>query len=457
MTPLQFLRALRAHYKVVVILFLITVAVTLAVSSTLPVRYSASASVMVDVRASDPLTAMIMPSSLSTQIDIIESDRVSRKVIKQLKLDEGPVVKQQWLDATNGRGTLEDWLVDRMQKNIKVSPSRDSNIITITYYGGDSGFVALAANAYAQAYIDTIVEMKVEPAKQYARWFEDQTKVLRENVEQAQARLSKYQQSHGIVEKDERLDYESAKLRELSSQLTVVQGQTSDSRSKQKSGADTLPEIMQSTVITSLKSDIARREATLQETALNLGKNHPQYQRLESELASLKARLEAETLHMTRSFATASTVGQSKESELRAAIEAQKKKLLTLRNERDEIEVLQRDVAAATQALDAVNSRLNQTSLESQATRANVSLLTPAVAPLEPSSPKPLRVMLMLSMALGILIGVGAAFMLEMLDRRIRSVDDLAEMLQMPVLGVINRVKTQSRLPLSGVARPRLR
>jgi protein tyrosine kinase modulator len=316
--------------------------------------------------------------------------------------------------------------------------------------------VAALANAYAQAYIDTIVEMKVEPAKQYARWFEDQTKSLRDNLEEAQGRLSKYQQDHGIVEKDERYDSESAKLRELSSQLTVVQAQTNDSRSKQKTGSDNLPEISQNTVIANLKSDVARKEATLQEAAINLGVNHPQYQRLQSELASLKARLDTETQYATRSFATASSVGQNKEAELIAAIEAQKRKLLRLRNQRDEIEVLQRDVAAATQALDSVNNRLNQTNLESQATRANAALLTPAVVPLEPSSPKPLRVMLLLAAALGAVIGVGVAFILETLDRRIRSAVDLAEMLQIPVLGVIRRIEPR-RKALPGVVRPRLR
>ena len=160
---------------------------------------------------------------------------------------------------------------------------------------------------------------------------------------------------------------------------------------------------------------------------------------------------------MARSFAAVSTVGQSKESELRAAIEAQKKKLLALRNERDEMEVLQRDVVAATQASDAINSRLNQASLESQATKTNVMLLSPAVAPLGPSFPKPFRVMLLLSIGLGAAVGLGAAFGLEMLDRRIRSADDLAEMLQTPVLGIMKRVRTPRRLSFSGTARPRLR
>ena len=453
----QILFAIRSRYKIALLLFVVTAGAALSVSSGLPVRYTATASVMVDAGPRDALTAMIMPQNLTTQIEIIESDRVSRKVMKHLRLDEDPTVKEGWLVATKGEGTLEDWLIGLLRGSIKVERSSDSNILLISSKGADSNFAAQTANAYAQAYIDTIVEMKVEPAKQYVSWFENQVKVLAGNLERAQTQLSSYQKTHGIVEKDERMDEEAAKLRDLSAQLTVVQGQTSDSRSKQISGDDTLPDVMQNALISGLKTDIARREASLQETALNLGQNHPQYQRMASEISALKRQLEVETRNVARSYSSASSVGQSKEADLRRAIEAQKRKLMTLRSARDGMDVLQRDVTAAAQALDSVNARLNQTALESQVTGANVSMLTPAVAPLAPSSPKPMRVMALLSIALGIFVGLGSAVGIEMLDRRVRSTEDLAEMLQIPVLGVVKRVRLRPRTPLIGVVRPRLR
>ena len=218
-----------------------------------------------------------------------------------------------------------------------------------------------------------------------------------------------------------------------------------------------MPDVMQNAVISGLKTDIARREASLQETALNLGQNHPQYQRMASEISALKRQLDVETRNVARSYSSASSVGLSKEADLKRAIEGQKRKLMTLRSARDGMDVLQRDVTAAAQALDSVNARLNQTALESQVTGANVSMLTPAVAPLAPSSPKPMHVMAILSIALGILVGLGSAVGFEMLDRRVRSTEDLAEMLQIPVLGVVKRVTVRPRTPLLGLARPRLR
>jgi polysaccharide biosynthesis transport protein len=448
----QFLLILRARYKVVLFILFGTVVVTLVLSVLLPKQYTATASVVVDVKSPDPiagviLPAMTMPGYMATQVDIINSDRVAQKVVKLLKLDENPVFKKLWMETTEGKGRVEAWLAELLHKKLQVKPSRDSNVINIGYIAVDPGFAAAVANAFTQAYIDTNIELKVEAAKQYSRWFGEQSKVLRDNLEKAQAKLSEYQQKHGIVASDERLDNETAKFNELSTQLTVVQGQTSDAQSKQRSGSasNTLPEVMQNPLIQNLKAEIARQEAKLQEIAGNLGKNHPQYQRAESEIASLKQKLEAETRQITSGFSTSRTVGMDKEAELKAAIEAQKKIVLEIKRARDELAVLMRDVEAPQKAYDAVTQRFNQTSLESQSTQSNVAVLTPATEPIEPSFPKILLNSL-IAIFLGTLLGVSTALMFEILDRRIRSAEDLAEMLQLPVLGVIQRSKKRGSL-----------
>jgi len=265
-------------------------------------------------------------------------------------------------------------------------------------------------------------------------------------MEKAQTKLSEYQQTHGIVASDEKLDSETAKLNDLTAQLAVVQGQTADANSKQRAGSELLPEVSENKLVAELKSDIAKKEASLQELAVNLGQNHPKYRQAESEIAALKQKLDAEKRRVTSSFAATSKVSKEKEAELTAAIQAQKQKLLQLKSERDQLAVLQRDVDAAKSAYDTVAVRYNQTSLASQATQTNVSVLVPAIEPGAPSSPDP-RKNTLLSIAVGFALGIGVALMFEMIDRRIRSVDDLNEMLQVPVLGIVQRSKIRRRLP----------
>ena len=128
------------------------------------------------------------------------------------------------MDGSHGwrRGT-DVWLAELLKQKLDVKPSRESNVINIEFSGTDPGFAAAVANAFAQAYIDITLNSKSTPARQYATWFEDQTKIVREKLEKAQAALSAYQQKSGIIATDERLDHEIAKLNELSTRLTIVQ------------------------------------------------------------------------------------------------------------------------------------------------------------------------------------------------------------------------------------------
>jgi protein tyrosine kinase modulator len=455
--PRQILLVLRARWKAALFVLLAVVGATLGMADRLPKQYVASTSLVIDIRSPDPIAAMLLPANLGTQIDIIRSERVARLVVRLLKLDENPDVRQQWHEATHGDAPLDAWMGELMLKHLTVTPGRDSNIVNIEYRTTDPAFAAAVANAFAQAYIETTIEMRVEPAKQYAKWFGDQGKSLREALEKAQSRLSAFQQEKGIVQKDERLDTETARLNELATQLTTVQAQTVDARSKQLSGvaSATLPEVLSNTVIAGLRSSIAQKEAALKEAAVNLGTRHPQYIRMESELADLKKSLEEETRHVAKGFSSSRAVGKDKEKELLAAIAVQKKKVLRLKSERDQLAVLQRDVDAAQSAYDAVTKRFNQASLESQATRANISVLNPATTPLAPAFPKPFRTMVLLAFSLGIALGLGTAYVLEYFDRRIRSADDLAEMLQLPVLGVIPGKRGGTRRAL-GRGRPTL-
>src|SRR6185503_8438626 len=323
---------LRERWKVAFLVFLLTLGAGAAVAHLLPKRYVAEAAVMVDVRSPDPISALlspggIHPGSMGTQVDIIKSDRVARKVVRILRLNENPAVRNMWLASSDGKGRLEDWLSELLQRGLKVTPSRDSSIVTIAYQGSDPVFVAGVANAYAEAYIEASVELKVEPARQYAEWFGDQAKGLRENLEKAQSRLSEFQQRKGIVVTDEHMDHELARLNELSARLIVVQQETRDAQTKRRAGdSDTLPEVMGSPLVQGLRSNIAQLEVKISEAGSNLGSRHPQYLRMQAELAELKKRLAAETSHVTSSYSTSTSVGKGRETELKIAIDAQRKK-----------------------------------------------------------------------------------------------------------------------------------
>lgn len=450
MTLHQFFLILRARYRVILLVLAFALTAALAASLLMPRKYTAQTSLLVDVRTPDPvagagISGVIAPSYMATQVDIIGGDLVAQRVVKMLKLDEDEETKADWQKATEGRGSLESWIAKDLQSALLVQPARESNVINITYKGGNAENVAQVVNAFAQAYLDTNLSLKTEPARLYATWFDEQTKVSRAKLEEAQARLSDYQQKAGIVSSDERVDYETARLAQISTQLTAVQGETTDSQSKRNSRGDTVAEVMQSTLINGLKADIARLEAKVSENNVNLGVNHPLRQRAEAELASLRSRLASESNRISASIETAYRVGKDRERELQASVNAQKTKVLALNKQRDELNVYRRDVEAAQRAYETVSQSASQTRLQSLTNQTNVVRLNTALAPIDPSSPK-LALNLLIAAFVGTLLGVGYAMVLELRNRRVRSSEDLMQMLDLPVLASISSNGAKRRM-----------
>ena len=453
MTFGQFLSILRARWWVVALVLGLTVATTLVVSLLLPRQYTATASVVVDFKP-DPVSAFAFgggasPAYMATQVDIIRSERVAQRVVRNLNLNENPQVRQQWLDETGGEGNIEVWLASVFQKQMDVVPSRESSVIAVSYKAPDPRFAAGLANAFAQAYIDTALELRTDPARLYSTFFENRAKEARETLEKAQSKVSVFQKQAGIIATDERLDVETARLNELSSQATMMQALLAESASRQaqaQSGqGDRMQEVLNNANVSQLKADISRAEAQLQQLATRLGDKHPQVEEAKASLAELRSRLEAETRKVTGSVTVSANINRQRLAEVQRALQAQRDKVLKMKAVRDEGLVLLRDVENAQRSYDALLQRFTQTSLEGQTTQSNINLLTQATPPLEPSSP---RIVLntLLSIFLGTLLAVGTALLLELKDRRVRNVDDVVEALGLPVLGLMPKPGTQLQL-----------
>jgi chain length determinant protein EpsF len=461
MTLRQFLRVLRARWLSTLSVFLAVVCLALLVGVLSPKLYTASATVVVEPKT-DPIapvayTAQISSGYIATQVDIISSDRVAQRVVRNLKLDQVPQSIAEWRGSTGGRGTVTAWLAEKLRKTLAVTPSRDSSVIEIAVTWTDPKNAAILANAFARAYMDTNVDLKVDPARQYAAWFEERSRALRADLEEKQQRLAEYEAKTGIVATDGRLDIENARLAELSTQLLTIQAQRQDSQSRQRqAGADnaSLPEVLQSPLIGALKADLSRAQAKLQDIATTLGKNHPDYRTTAAQIASLHQRIEEETNRIAASLGNTAQVNQRRENEIRAALEAQKQHMLDITHHHDEVAVLQNDVTAAQRNLDAVTQRLAQTSLESQLDQTNIVLLAPATEPLYRSSPR-YSLNLLIGGFLGAVLGMGLALMRELSDRRLRDEVELVELLGVPVLGTISAVRATRRLSRPPALLPR--
>jgi succinoglycan biosynthesis transport protein ExoP len=452
----QFLLIMHARRKIILLILLTTVVAAVAISLLLPKTYKATTTLVLNYKGIDPVTGLALPAQLmpgytATQVDIIRSQNVALRVIEQLKLAEGDAVKQNFMEATDGVGDIRIWLSGLLLKKLDVVPSRESSVLDINFSGAPPQFAAAVANAFAAEYQGAASQFKTEPMKRASTYLDHQVKVLRSNLEGAQNKLSKYQQDKGIVTADNRLDVETARLNELSAQLVMVQGQVMEASSRQRQtrvNAGESPDVLANPLVQNLKASLAQAEAKFSEIAQRLARNHPQYQSTKAEVDKLRAQLNEHIAATSNSIGNNARILQQREAELRAAVAAQKAKVLELNRARDELAMLAREVDSVQRAYDGSMQRLNQTSLEGSADQTEVAVLNPATAPIEAASPK-LVLNTLLAIFLGTMFGVGVGLLAELLDRRVRMAGDLAEVLQAPVLGVMPKARLKRRRSLA--------
>ncbi len=444
----QFLLILKARAKIVLGVLGFVVLATLVINLLLPKIYKATTSLVLNYKGADPVTgltvpAQLMPGYMATQIDIITSRNVALKVVEQLKFAENKSAQKQFTDATGGKGDIRGWFADKLLGGLEAKPSRESSVIEISFSGTDPEFAATMANAFAEAYQQTNIQLKAEPSQRASEFLDEKTKILRRNLEEANAKMSMYQQEKGLTSVMGNLDVESARLNELSSQLVSAQSQSFDSESRKRGtrgNGDESPDVAANPIVQNLKIAITQAESKFSELSQRLGSSHPQYQSAEAELNKLKSQLLEQTRRATTTIGGSARISQQLESELRAAVNAQKARVLELNRSRDELSVLQRDVENAQRAVDSASQRLTQTTMEGSVNQADIAVLNPAVAPQRHSSPS-IKFNLVLAAFLGTLLGIAAGLLAEMSDRRVRSREDMSELLEVPVLAVINSKK----------------
>lgn len=442
----RLLAILQARWRAAVLVFGLVLMLGAAGLYLKPKRYTATASVLLDVKSPDPIAGMVLqgmmsPSYMLTQVDVIQSQRVALAAAKSLKLVDSAAMREIWMAQTDGQGSFETWVADALRADLDVRPSRGSNVIYVAYTHRDPAFAASVANAVVQSYVDTTLELRVAPARQYGKQFEAHAKLLRGELEEAQRKLSEFRKRNALVDSGDRVDIETAQLGELSSQLIALQAAATESgtRSGQaSSNVDKMPEVISSPVVSALLSERSRTQVRLDELKTRLGDQHPQVVELQTQLTQLSERVRQESQRVAGGMGVNSNVNSIRLAQARKAVEEQRAKVVRLKALQDEATVLQQDVANAQRAYDGVLARLNQASLEGQTAQANVSALELAAEPTLPSSPQK-KTVLILALLAGAGLGVGTALLREMRDRRLRTSEDIARLLSNPVMVALPR------------------
>jgi polysaccharide biosynthesis transport protein len=451
MIAAQSVEILRGRVELIFFTLVVTVISTLIFSLLSPNKFTANATFVVNFKETSIgdsiLQTTLADSYMGTQIDIVRSPGVAEKVMEKLKLDEDP----GWADAldVNDQTIIRQSIIEYLLENLEVVPSRESRIVNLSFTAEDPNFAATVANSFVQAYIETNLDLSVSPAHRSAEWFNQELARLRSQLQTAQEKLSAYQLENGILIENRDGDLDVDKMNGLSRELLAARTERAAAESRREEvekfiknvgGFNSLPEVQSNFLIQRIRGDLVQKESELSQISGRLGQNHPEYNRIRSDVDGLRSKLARETSQIGQAVLLEARkevqLAKNHEQELIKEMEMEKNRLASRHQSRIQVPALQQEVLIAQQVYEMVLQQYNQSNLESRLKLTNIGILNNAVPPLKRSSPK-IKINLIVGFVLGLMLGVGIAIVAEATNPIVRTEDGLDETLGVPLIGFL--------------------
>jgi uncharacterized protein involved in exopolysaccharide biosynthesis len=435
MSPIQFLRILIARRWIVAVTFVTCVAVALGVAKMLPERYPAQARVMLDVVKPDPVTGQMLPGALArayvkTQIEIIKDYRVTGEVVDRLGWATNPAVVAMWQKDTGGDGDIRRWAATRISENTSAAVVEGSNILEIVYESSNPDDAKQIASLIREAYMAASLQLRTDGAGRTAVWYREQAEAARKVLTAAEDAKNRFERANGLVITAGGTEAESTKLASLQQALVAAQSGEAGQQFQASVAGST------SAVVDSLKVQLATLNDQIEQAAEKLGTEHPTYKSGIARRNLLMKQLAEETAAARNAGAMQSNASRRTVAELQAQYEAQKAKVLGMKDILDQHAQLQREVDLRRTQYEKAAARTADLQLESNVSESGLVVLGDATGGKERSFPI-WRNIIALASAFGLALGIVVALLTEMYARRIRGPEDLRFASKVPVLAVI--------------------
>jgi len=386
-----------------------------------------------------------------TQFKIIKGLDVSQRVVSKLHLEEDPefmgIDPGETLTEEERRKRLADKLPARtLQAMIYVDPVRDSRMIHVSVDNPDPERAAELVNEVVFAYREQNIDYRRGVLREANSELSKMVKGYRGSKEEADQNLLEFEHKHNVGSFETRKKSIEGRVHLLNNRqgqlmLDRAELEARMARVKRLVNHDdffSLPigDVLSSSFVSSLKSRlVGLRDERTAET-VTYGRRHPKIQALDSQIRELEITLKTEvSAHLTAVKGDYREVVRTLEK-IDSLLEDANMDLAAIGSLQVEYNTLAERKEDATDVYDQVRNRFMETSLSAQVETNNVRIQELARVPERPLRPD-IRLSLAVGSLLGLFLGIGLAFLVEMLDNTINGPLDAERLVGAPCLGII--------------------
>jgi polysaccharide biosynthesis transport protein len=413
-------------------------------------------------------TSTIDQEFYQTQYGLLRSRALAERVANQLRLVDDPKFFERFgvkentpaFQLTNnryppaGRAERQKVAGEILLKNLAVNPTRLSRLVDIAFTSPDPAFSAKVANAWAEAFIQTNLERKVQATAYGRNLLERQLRLQKERLDESQRQLVNYasqqqiinlpaQSSNGTTTAERSIVADDlASLNASLLQATADRIQA-EARYREAGRAGASTEALRNIAINSLRSRRAELAADYQKLMVQFEPGYPAARAIKSQIDQIDGAIAREERRVSGSLEADYREAQSREEALKGRVNSLKSSYLDLRRRSIQYNIYQQEVDTNRALYDGLLQRYKEIGVAGGVGVNNVAVVDAADVPEKPSSPRML-LNLVASLLAGLFIGAALALVLEQIDEAIADPTEIERRLGLPLLGSVPKVEGET-------------
>lgn len=409
-----------------------------------------------------------------TQFEILKSRELARRVVVNIGLvnepefnpyhpDNKTTFSLRALILGEEEAPTEDEIIakttEKFMEAITVSPVRKTQLVMVSVESKSPELAAKAANAMAEAFINSHLEAKVGMSQQAADWLGERLGGLKERLNESERRLQEYREANNLVDVEGVNTLVAKEIDQITQRLVEARARRleleSTFRQLQSLGVKTydnlssLPVILSNPLVVKLRESETQTELKVSELSKRYGPQHPRMVAAQSELEAVRDSLFTQMRRLADAIETDFRVARTKEDSLQQALDSAVARARTLNRTEFQLNEFSREVRSNRTLYEAFFNRVRETTATADLQTANARVIDPAVMPREPVKPNK-KLIVALALVMSLMFGVALAFLLDALDATVKNPDDVDRKLGVSLLGVIPLSNTAQAEPAGG-------
>lgn len=473
-------RIVLRYRKLIGLILAVIVVTSLIVTLLMRPMYTASVSLEINTSGRNLVKFQNVESQdlgsreyITTQAKILGSASVSEEVVKRLDLINEPEfnggLTQRGL--LNGARSLVSLFkskdVDSEQEQIKnastlyqervsISPVRNTSLVKVSVESFSPELAVKMADEHAKAYVSLSDERRFNSTSGAKAFLEKQLSTIQARLETSEKQLNEFARKNGVIDVEDRNNIMMSRLSDLNSSLSEVQSERIDAETKaiqaQTVNPESLVSVYDDVLIKTLREEQAGIKAEYFELSKIYKPKFPEMLQLQAKIDDIEKSIQIQANKIVSGLNTNYEQLKLREDSLTKALDDLKEQLLNLQDRAVTYNILKREWEANKELYSGLLERTKEVGVAAGMELNVASIVDRAVLPEEASSPN-LKLNLLIASVLGLALGLGAAFLLAMLDNTINDVEQLYAVTQVGHLGVAPEIDIENDENLDEVAR----